>query len=76
MSLSTTDAAAHLVENPFVADFLRGREVIVTLLLLVVLGAVLLKGFKGAIAFAVGTYESVANPRYVTDGSEVLFTEV
>ena len=90
MTLSTADATAHLVENPFVADFLQGREVIITLLLLVVLGAVFLKGFKEAIGVAVvvvgaylllnlvvvavGIYESVANPRYVTDWSEVLFT--
>jgi hypothetical protein len=90
MTLSTADATAHLVKNPFVADFLRGREVIITLLLLVALGAVFLKGFKEAIGVAVvvvgaylllnlvvvavGLYESVANPRYVTDWSEVLFT--
>jgi hypothetical protein len=90
MNLSTADATAHLVKNPFVADFLQGREVIITLLLLVVLGAVFLKGFKEAIGVAVvvvgaylllnlvvvavGLYESVANPRYVTDWSEVLFT--
>jgi hypothetical protein len=90
MTLSTADATAHLVKNPFVADFLQGREVIITLLLLVVLGAVFLKGFKEAIGVAVvvvgvylllnlvvvavGLYESVANPRYVTDWSEVLFT--
>jgi ABC-type multidrug transport system fused ATPase/permease subunit len=90
MTLSTADATAHFVKNPFVADFLEGREVIITLLLLVVLGAVFLKGFKEAIGVAVvvvgaylllnlvvvavGLYESVANPRYVTDWSEVLFT--
>src|SRR3712207_9317638 len=32
MTLSTADATAHLVKNPFVADFLQGREVIITLL--------------------------------------------
>ncbi|HEY0128097.1 MAG TPA: hypothetical protein VGB40_02925 [Rubrobacteraceae bacterium] len=53
MTLSTADATAHLVKNPFVADFLQGREVIITLLLLVVLGAVFLKGFKEAIGVAV-----------------------
>ena len=90
MTLSTADATAHLVENPFVAGFLQGREVVITLLLLAVLGAVFLKGFKEAIGLAVvvvgaylllnlvvvavGLYESVANPRYVTDWSEVLFT--
>jgi hypothetical protein len=34
MTLSTADATAHLVKNPFVADFLQGREFIITLLLL------------------------------------------
>jgi hypothetical protein len=53
MTLSTADATAHLVENPFVADFLQGREIIITLLLLVLLGAVFLKGFKEAIGVAV-----------------------
>src|SRR5215203_5663520 len=90
MTLSTADAAAHLVENPFVAEFLQGREVVITLVLLGLLGAVFLKSFKEAIGVAVavvgaylllnlvvvavGLYESVANPRYVTDWSEVLFT--
>src|SRR5919107_6446082 len=90
MTLSTADATAHLVENPLVAEFLHGREVIITLVLLAVLGAVFLKGFREAIGVAVvvvgaylllnlgvvavGLYESVANPRYVTDWSEVLFT--
>jgi hypothetical protein len=90
MTLSTADATAHLVKNPFVGDFVQGREVIITLLLLVVLGAVFLKGFKEAIGVAVvvvgaylllnlvvvavGLYESVANPRYVTDWSEAVFT--
>ena len=90
MTLSTADAAAHLVENPYVAEFFEGREVVITLVLLAVLGAVFLKGFKEAIGVAVavvgaylllnlgvvavGLYESVANPRYVADWSEVLFT--
>jgi hypothetical protein len=90
MTLSTADATAHLVENPLVGEFLQGREVVITLVLLGVLGAVFLKGFKEAIGVAVGVvgaylllnlvvvavglYESVANPRYVADWSEVLFT--
>src|ERR687894_239381 len=90
ITLSTADATAHIIENPYVPAFLEGREVVVTLVLLAVLGAVFLKGFKEAIGVAVvvvavylllnlvvvavGLYESVANPRYVTDWSEVLFT--
>jgi hypothetical protein len=53
MTLSTADAAAHLVENPFVAEFLQGREVVITLALLALLGAVFLKGFKEALGVAV-----------------------
>src|ERR687895_187195 len=53
ITLSTADATAHVVENPFVADFLQGREVIITLLLLALLGAVFLKGFREAIGVAV-----------------------
>jgi hypothetical protein len=90
MTLSAADATAHLVENPFVAGFLRGREVAITLVLVGVLGAVFLKGFKEAIGIAmvvvgaylllnlavvaVGLYESVAHPRYVAEWSEVLFS--
>src|ERR687884_123881 len=90
MTLSAADATAHIVENPFVGEFLQGREVVITLALLAVLGAVFLRGFKEAIGVAVvvvgaylllnlvvvavGLYESVANPRYVADWSEVLFT--
>jgi hypothetical protein len=90
MTLSTADATAHLVENPFVAEFLQGWEVIITLVLLAILGAVFLKGFKEAIGVAVvvvgaylllnlvvvavGFYDMLANPQYVADWSEVLFT--
>jgi hypothetical protein len=90
ITLSTADATAHIVENPFVSQFFQGREVVITLVLLALLGTVFLKGFKEAIGIAiaivgaylllnlvviaVGLYESVANPRYLADWSEVLFT--
>src|SRR3954454_4766635 len=90
MTLSAADATAHVVENPFVAGFLQGREVLITLVLLGVLGAVFLKGFKEAIGIAivvvgiylllnllvvaVGLYESATHPKYVADWSEVLFS--
>ena len=41
------------MENPFLQDALQGRQVPVTLLLLVALAAVFLKGFKEAIGLAV-----------------------
>jgi hypothetical protein len=59
ITLSAADAAAHVVENPFVPEFLRHQEVAITLVLLAVLGTVFLKGFKEAIdiaIFVVGAY--------------------
>ena len=54
ITLSAADATAHVLENPFVPQFLEGRQVAVTLCLVAVLGAVFLKGFKEAIGIAVG----------------------
>ena len=56
ITLSAADATAHIVENPFVRDHLEflHHEVIVTLLLIGLLGAVFLKGFNEAIGIAVG----------------------
>jgi hypothetical protein len=52
ITLSAADATAHIVENPF-TRFLHGHEVVATLLLIAVLGAVFLKGFSEAIGLAV-----------------------
>jgi hypothetical protein len=54
ITLSAADASAHMLENPFVPDFLHGWQVAVTLLLVALLGAVFLKGFTEAIGIAVG----------------------
>ncbi|MDX3103349.1 APC family permease, partial [Nonomuraea angiospora] len=53
MTLSAADATAHILENPFVPDFLAGQRVIVTLVLLALLGGVFLMGFTEAIGIAV-----------------------
>ena len=53
ITLSAADAAAHLVENPFLHTALAGKEVLVTLIFVALLGAVFLKGFKEAIGIAV-----------------------
>src|ERR687898_1442541 len=90
ITLSTADATAHIVENPFAPGFLEGREVTITLVLLALLGAVFLKGFREAIGVAVvlvaiylllnlvivavGLYEGMTHPQYVVDWSEALFT--
>jgi ABC-type multidrug transport system fused ATPase/permease subunit len=55
ITLSAADATAHVIENPFVrsyAPFL-GHRIAVTLVLVTLLGAIFLKGFKEAIGIAV-----------------------
>jgi hypothetical protein len=54
ITLSAADATAHVLENPFVPDFLEGQQVSVTLLLIALLGGVFLRGFTDAIGIAVG----------------------
>src|SRR5919202_2934635 len=53
ITLSSSDAASHLTENPFVADYLGGEEILITLVLVAVLGAIFLKGFREAVGVAV-----------------------
>jgi hypothetical protein len=52
ITLSAADAAAHLVENPM-AHSIRGGNLVVTVILIVLLGAVFLRGFSEAIGIAV-----------------------
>jgi hypothetical protein len=54
MTLSASDAARHATENPYLHPFLGNASLSVTLLLLVLLAAVFLKGFKEAIQLATG----------------------
>ncbi|GED88231.1 APC family permease [Streptomyces sp. 6-11-2] len=59
MTLSAADASTHLVENPHLTAALHSHQMLITLLLIALLGAVFLKGFVEAIgvAFAlVGIY--------------------
>ena len=53
ITLSAADASAHLVENPMLKAALEGQNVAITLGLLLLLGAVFMKGFKEAIGLAV-----------------------
>jgi len=52
ITLSAADATAHIVENPILGDMLKGQRVPVTLLLLALLGALFLKGFREAIGLS------------------------
>src|SRR6186997_402519 len=52
ITLSAADAAAHLIENPLAPAWIK-HPVPVTILLLLALGAIFLKGFRDAITVAV-----------------------
>ncbi len=53
ITLSAADATAHIVENPLLTSVLHGQQVLITLVLIALLGAVFLKGFSEAIGIAV-----------------------
>ncbi|MFF0411209.1 amino acid transporter [Kitasatospora sp. NPDC004745] len=53
ITLSAADATAHLVENPHLHTALDGKQVLITLILIALLGGVFLKGFGEAIGLAV-----------------------
>jgi hypothetical protein len=58
ITLSAADATAHIVENPFMHGLLQGMSatavnILITLLLIGLLSAIFLKGFKEAIGIAV-----------------------
>jgi hypothetical protein len=90
ITLSSSDASAHIIENPFVSGFVGGHEVAVTLVLVAILGVTFLKGFREAIGVAVvvvgtylllnlavvavGLYEGVTHPQDVADWKDALLT--
>ncbi|MES4892667.1 amino acid transporter [Streptomyces sp. NPDC096012] len=53
ITLSAADASTHLVENPHLTGALHGHQMVITLCLVALLGAVFLKGFLEAIGVAV-----------------------
>jgi hypothetical protein len=71
ITLSAADAAAHIAENPF-AGSLADHSLLVTLVLIVVLGAVFLKGFAEAIGLAVGIVVAYLSLNLVVIGRAVL----
>ncbi|MBV9452945.1 MAG: amino acid transporter, partial [Rubrobacter sp.] len=90
ITLSSSDASAHLTENPFVSGFLSGHEIAITLMLVVILGIIFLKGFREAIGIAVlvvggylllnvvvvsvGLYDSATHPQYIANWKYALLT--
>ncbi|MGW2377466.1 amino acid transporter [Kitasatospora sp. NPDC001683] len=88
ITLSAADGAAHLVENPHVHSLLGGKQMLVTLVLVALLGAVFLRGFGEAIGVAVvlvavylllnvvvvvnGLWHVLKAPHVVTDWSSAL----
>src|ERR1043165_3002220 len=56
ITLSAADATAHIIENPYVHEYVPQLKhpVAMTMVLMALLGAVFLKGFKEAMGLAVG----------------------
>ena len=91
ITLSASDATAHVVENPFWPEALRDQRILITLVLLAVLGGVFLKGFREAIGIAVavvgayllvnlvvvaaGFYEIATQPGVLADWQGSLFRQ-
>lgn len=91
ITLSAADATAHILENPLTPVFLHDQAIAMTLLLVTLLGAVFLRGFREAIGLAVvlvgvylllnfvvvgtGFYQISQQPSVLTHWQTALFTE-
>ena len=53
ITLSSADATVHMLENPYLPEFLHGQAVPITVVLLLILGGVFLLGFSEAVAVAI-----------------------
>lgn len=53
ITLSAADATAHLIENPLTPSLLHTQQIGITLILIALLGAVFLRGFREAVGIAV-----------------------
>ncbi|MEU8526311.1 MULTISPECIES: amino acid transporter [Streptomyces] len=91
ITLSAADASTHLVENPHLEEALHDKQILITMVLIALLGAVFLKGFLEAIGVAValvgvylvlnvvvvvsGLWHVVTEGHVVTDWSAALTAE-
>jgi hypothetical protein len=91
ITLSAADASTHLVENPHLTGVLHDQQMLITLVLVALLGAVFLKGFLEAIGVAValvgaylalnvivvvvGLYHVVTAGHVITDWAGALTTQ-
>ncbi|MFE1765562.1 amino acid transporter [Streptomyces angustmyceticus] len=91
ITLSAADAATHLVENPHLTSALHNSQLVITLILVALLGAVFLKGFLEAIGVAIvlvglylalnvvvvvaGLWHVATAPHVVADWSHALTTQ-
>lgn len=90
ITLSAADATAHIIENPLAPTWLHGQMIAITLILVALLGAVFLRGFREAIGIAVflvavylllnfivisvGLYQILTHPEAIANWQTVLFT--
>ncbi|MFE5819131.1 APC family permease [Streptomyces sp. NPDC056479] len=91
ITLSAADASTHLIENPHLESALHDKQLVITLILVALLGAVFLKGFLEAIGVAVvlvgiylalnavvvvsGLYHVITEGHVVTDWTSALTAE-
>ncbi|MHC3472317.1 APC family permease [Streptomyces sp. 7R007] len=91
ITLSAADASTHLVENPHLTSVLHDKQMLITLVLIALLGAVFLKGFLeaigvavalvvtylglNAVVVAVGFWHVITAEHVVTDWSHALTAE-
>jgi hypothetical protein len=90
ITLSAADATAHIIENPYAPHWIH-HKILLTVFLILALGAVFLKGFKEAIGIAVvivvayillnlviifkGFYLIAQTPALLSDWQSKLFTQ-
>ncbi|MBD2493683.1 APC family permease [Nostoc sp. FACHB-280] len=91
ITLSAADATAHIIENPLTPGLLHSQSIVITLMLIALLGAVFLRGFKEAIGIAVflvavylllnlivigiGLYQIVIHPEAIANWQTALFAQ-